>query len=138
MPTGWPIEARLDLVRELYMAVGRDKRVLQVTSAQTEMFHLVKTILEDGPQHACTLRQTLIGTLRKTAVWPKVRPFLVNNDDSCGRRGCNHSKYYHDKGKGKGCSHVTKTYSHANWPAQATVTSQNPCKCPGLIKKDFK
>lgn len=138
MPTGWPIEARLDLVREIYMAVGHNKKIERADSPKIDMFYLVKAILEDGPQFSCTARQTLIGTLRKTAVWPKVRPFLVNGDKSCGRKGCGHSTYYHDIGTDKSCSKVTTRYSNTVWPVKPIVISQTPCNCTGFVAKEFK
>lgn len=128
MPTGIPIEDRLQLIREIFMVVGHQEFILEAAGPKIDSFHLTQAILEDTT-FGCTTRQRLIGALKKSPLWERVKPFLTNDDRSCGVKGCQHRSYYHANKVGP-CSKSIQVYNSHN------VTT-HVCECQGFKQKSF-
>lgn len=133
MATGWPLEARLALLHECWLAAGHEPRVAEADGARENWYFLSKAILDDVTTEAST-RQRLYAQLKKTAVWPKVIPFLTNGDKKCAT--CGHSKYHHG---GYGSSAGTQPCNHGVYNyVNGHTTVTNPCVCTQFIVKPMK
>jgi hypothetical protein len=119
------LEARLQIIRNLFLATVNNDRVLGASTPKEELFYLVKAILEEKV-YASTNRNTLIQVLKKSPVWQEVLPFLQNSDVACGRKGCQCHKYYHKDGPCTGHHYGRKS------PYLRTA-----CICPGFMQKEF-
>lgn len=122
--------ARLDIVQELYLAVGYQTRVTGCPSALSDFFQLTRAILNDQV-FATRSNGRLMGFLKKTPVWKRLLPFLSNNEGVCARKGCRCGEYAHT---GPNTSCVSTHYKHQIANGWKIV----PCTCPGFIKKEFK
>jgi hypothetical protein len=133
MATGWSLEARIALLYECWLAAGHEKSVQEADGPHQDWFHLTQAILDDTT-FQCTTRQRLISQLKKTAVWPKVLPFLSNGDGKCA--DCKHNEWHHGgygKNSGtKACSH--QPYVHTN---QGSTVGER-CKCKKFVRKPMK
>lgn len=127
MSTGMTIEERLQIVREVFMVIGHHKDIVSAESPKADSFYLVRAIVEDGT-YSCTAKQRLIGILKKSPAWVRVRPFVKNDDTSCGRKGCQCSKYLHGNGPCIGSHHKLVSGKYT------TIK----CTCMGFIQKDFR
>lgn len=128
--TGQSIEERLQVVREIFLVTTHNKSVYSADTAKSDIYCLVAAILEDK-DFSCNSKQRCVQVLKKSPVWEKVKPFLVNNDNSCARGKCHCGSYAHTKGKGK-CSgnHYKRTGGSGGW-------KQVPCECQGFIAREF-
>jgi hypothetical protein len=123
MATGWPIEARLQLVRELYLVIGNNQRIKDATNPKADSYWITRAILFDEV-YATDNRCTLIKVLKKSPIWEKLQPFLKNSDTSCARKGCSAREEHHIAGRciGTWCG---------TWPRPADFQ----CACKEFIPK---
>lgn len=131
MSTGLSLEARLQIMHEIMLVVERNDKIHGADSPKVDLFWVLRAIHMDGEPFGCSTKQLLINTLRKSPVWPKVKPFLRYNDTTCGRPKCQHWSYEHKKDTGK-CN--GKIYTSGQKYVGPTV----PCPCQEFVQKDFK
>lgn len=120
------LEERLQLVNELFLAVGDNERVKQAASPQAHVYWLVRAILRNTT-HPCNRKETLVQVLKKSPLWDKIYPFLCNDSYACGRKGCGCGAYVHTDNIGV-CKGYHVDYSKAPYPT-------TKCNCQGYIVK---
>jgi hypothetical protein len=124
------IEERLQIVREVYLVIGNNKTVLTTNTPKIDSFFLTKAILEDKV-YSCNNKHRLIGVLKKSPVWPKILPFIKNNDFHCARKGCSCPSYEHT-----GCENECLN-TKRKWNAATKKYDRIPCKCPKFVRRTF-
>ena len=133
MATGWPLEARIALLHECWLAAGHEPKIIEADGARADWFGVTTAILDDTT-FKCTTHQRLIGQLKKTAVWPKVLPFLTNGDGkcaTCGHHDTNHGGYGHNRGTTR-CTHTSHTWINGH------STPGVACECQKFVVKPMK
>ena len=133
MPTNIPLEERLGIIHEITLAIG-DSSHRTEDGFRSDFFCLIMAIARDH-MISCTCRQRLFGELRRTAAWPRVRPFLEYSDSRCSTTKCYHGKEYHT-GPGGAClgrhgGYVINAIGRFEW-------KYSPCQCIKFHQKDFK
>lgn len=134
MATGWPIEARIALLHECWLAAGHAKSVQEADGPHKDWFYLTQAILDDTT-YGCTTRQRLISQLKKTAVWPKVLPFLRNRDGKCAV--CKHSEWRHGGVSKASLPGGECSYQSYNYSGHVTTLGEK-CKCKKFVRKPMK
>ena len=128
--TNLSIEERLQIIREIYLVVGHNLKITKANGPRIDFFHLTGAILENNV-YECHTTQRLIGALKKSPVWKKILPFIHNQDDSCGHKGCRCREQLHS-GKNKAC-----TGSHYKLNRTTYKYTRVQCECPHYIRKEF-
>lgn len=128
MSTGIPLDSRLDLVHELFLAVGQPgSRAMNHDTSIRDLLYLTRSILFDREPYGITMRQILCQEMKKTPIWSRVLPFLRHGEMTCARKGCNCLPICHPNNGA--CSGL-----HTDW-SQPGPGVKTPCQCPGFIQR---